>query len=102
MRIIKPSTVREWMKDHSPAKPGLEWWLDTVESAKWKNLIELKKTFPSADQVITASGRPVIVFNIGGNKFRLIAAVHFNRGLVYALSLFTHAEYSKDRWKLLL
>ena len=99
MRIIKPSTIREWMKHHPTAKPGLEWWLATVKAAQWKNLAELRHTMPRADQVTTASGRLVVVFNIAGNKFRLIAAVHFNRGLVYALALLTHAEYSKDRWK---
>lgn len=99
MRIIKPSTLREWMKDHPSAKPGLEWWLVTVKAARWKNLVELRQTMPSADQVTMTSGRLAIVFNIAGNKFRLIAAVHFNTGLVFALALLTHAEYSKNRWK---
>ena len=46
-----------------------------------------------------ASGRTVLVFNISGNAFRLIVAMHFNRGLVFALAFISHAEYSKDRWK---
>jgi len=41
----------------------------------------------------------VFVFNISGNAFRLIAAIHFNTGLVYALTFMSHAEYSKDHWK---
>ena len=99
MRVIKPATVREWMREHPRAKPGLEWWLDVVGTARWKTFVEMKRTIPAADQVKVASGRQVIVFNIGGNAFRLVAAVHFNRGLVYALAFLSHAEYSKDRWK---
>lgn len=99
MRIIKPSTVRDWMRKHSAAAPGLEWWMDAIKTGRWRNLVELKRTFPGADQVMVAGGRTVLVFNIGGNAFRLIAAVHFNHGLVFALAFMSHAEYSKDRWK---
>jgi mRNA interferase HigB len=41
----------------------------------------------------------VVVFNIGGNKYRLITAIHYNRGLVFTLMVLTHAEYGKDEWK---
>lgn len=99
MRVIKPATVRGWMREHPTAKPNLEWWLEVVQSVKWGNLAELRRTFPAADPVKTASGRQVIVFNICGNACRLIAAVHFNTGLVYALAFMSHAEYSKNRWK---
>lgn len=44
-------------------------------------------------------GNIVTVFNIGGNKYRLIVAIHYNRGLIYVLRFFTHAEYSKNAWK---
>ena len=45
------------------------------------------------------SGKPVLVFNIAGNSFRLIAAVHFNTGRVFLLDFLSHAEYSKNVWK---
>ena len=99
MRVIKPVTVRGWMREHPTAKPNLEWWLDVVRQAQWGNLAELRRTFPAADPVKAASGRQVFVFNICGNAYRLIAAVHFNTGLVYALAFMSHAEYSKNRWK---
>ena len=44
----------------------------------------------------------IVVFNIGGNKYRLIAAVHYNTQIVYALLFLTHAEYDKDKWKKVL
>ena len=99
MRVIKPSTVRDWMRKHPGARSGLEMWLDLVRSGRWKSLAELRRTFPSADLVKVASGRRVIVFNISGNAFRLIAAVHFNTQVVFAMAFMTHAEYSKDFWK---
>ncbi len=99
MRVIKPATMRDWMRRHPAAKPGLEWWLEVMQRGTWNSLIELRRTFPAVDPVKVASGRRVLVFNICGNAFRLVAAVHFNTGLVYALAFMSHAEYSKERWK---
>jgi mRNA interferase HigB len=58
--------------------------------------------FPHADAVIVESGKPVTVFNIAGNKFRLITAIHYNRQVIYTLRVMTHGEYSKDKWKVQL
>ena len=74
-------------------------WVAVVRAARWGAFATLRQTFPSADQVVVRSGRAVVVFNIAGNQFRLICAVHFNTGLVFALRFMTHAEYSKDKWK---
>ena len=77
----------------------MEWWLEIVQCGTWRTLPQLQRTFPSADLVKVASGRLVLVFNISGNAYRLIAAIHFNTGLVYAIAFMSHAEYSKNRWK---
>jgi hypothetical protein len=53
----------------------------------------------AADQVRVASGNPVMVFNICGNHFRLVCAIHYNTGKVFLLRFLTHAEYDQDRWK---
>jgi len=58
------------------------------------NFVELRTMFPSADQV----GK-LTVFNIGGNKVRLIAAIHYNRQKIYIRAVLTHEEYDKGRWK---
>lgn len=62
-------------------------------------MVDVRRTFPSADMVTVASGRQVIVFNVCGNEFRLIVAVHFDRQKVFILRLLSHAEYSKENWK---
>jgi len=59
-----------------------------------KNISALRDVFPSADSV----GK-YVVFNVGGNNYRLITSVHFNRGKVYIREFLTHSEYDKDRWK---
>lgn len=74
-------------------------WLALVKAAKFENFVALRQVYRSADLVQAASGRKVIVFNISGNNYRLIAAVHFNTQRVFALRLMSHAEYSKNKWK---
>jgi len=51
------------------------------------------------DRVTAGSGRPVFVFNIAGNRFRLIAAIHFNQQRIFTLWFLTHAEYDNENWK---
>jgi mRNA interferase HigB len=70
-----------------------------MKKAKWQKFTELKIVFPSADQVILASGRTVIIFNNAGNNYRLVAAVHFNKQRIYPLRWMTHAECSGEEWK---
>jgi len=62
-------------------------------------MVDVRRTFPSTDMVKVSSGRQVIVFNVCGNEFRLIVAVHFDRQKVFILRLLSHAEYSKENWK---
>ena len=99
MRIIKESYLRDAAKAYPKAAKYLTVWIDTVRAAQWDNLADLRRSYPSADQVIVRSGRSVIVFNVCGNTYRLIVAVHFDRRMVYTLRFFTHTEYSKGKWK---
>lgn len=99
MRIIAEGTVRKWAKEHARASVSLRQWVKVTQAAQWASFTALRRTLPSADMVTVASGRKVVVFNIGGNDFRLVCAVHFNSGMVFALRFLTHAEYDKDNWK---
>lgn len=99
MRIIKPAFLIAAAKRHPKSAPGLTAWLATVKHAKWSQFADVRMTLSSADQVRVESGRTVVIFNIGGNNFRLICALHYNTGVVYALRFLTHAEYSKNQWK---
>ena len=99
MRIIAEATIRQWARDHARATTSLCQWVRVVRAARWTSFAGVRSVFASADFVTVASGRKVVVFNLGGNEFRLICAVHFNSGLVFALRFLTHAEYSKETWK---
>ncbi|MGE4093428.1 MAG: type II toxin-antitoxin system HigB family toxin [Candidatus Binatia bacterium] len=65
-----------------------------MQTPNCHNFDELRATFPSADAV-----GDLIVFNVGGNKYRLIASIHFNRGKVYVRHILTHSAYDRGVWK---
>jgi mRNA interferase HigB len=99
MRIIARKRLREFVEQFPDAAEPLEKWYRLFCAAEWENLQDVRRVYPHADMVAVASGNTVTVFNIGGNKYRLITAIHYNRQRVYVLRLLTHAEYSKNLWK---
>ena len=64
----------------------------------FRNLVELKQTFGSVDMV-PVKGRDLYVFDIGGNKYRLVAAIHFNTQKLFVRHVLTHPEYDAGGWK---
>ena len=99
MRIVKPSTLREFWQCYPHAQAALIRWREVVNAAQWESIADVRRTLPHADLVTVRSGRVVVVFNIAGNHYRLIAAIHYNKRVVYVLKILTHSEYSADRWK---
>ena len=99
MRIIKTSMLKEFWQGHREAEASLRTWAQQVKAAEWRNFAEVRKTFPNADSVTVASGRPVVVFNIAHNRYRLIAAVHYGSRIVYTLMILTHKQYDRNTWK---
>jgi mRNA interferase HigB len=99
MRIISRKRLKIFAQQHPDAAEPLEKWYRVVRQARWQSLQDVRKVYPHADAVMVASGNTVTVFNISGNKYRLIAALHYNRRRIYVLRILTHAEYSKNAWK---
>jgi mRNA interferase HigB len=99
MRIITRKRLREFAQRHPDAAEPLQQWYRLFREAEWASLQDVRRVYPHADKVTVASGNTLTVFNICGNKYRLIAAIHYNRQRVYVLRLLRHAEYSKDFWK---
>lgn len=99
MNVVKPKRIREYQAKHGPARTSLETWLTTAKRARWKTLADVRASFNGTDEVRVASGKRVLIFNIAGNRFRLLVAAHFNRGNLFVLRFLTHAEYSKNQWK---
>ena len=65
-----------------------------MKRGRFASFAELRATFGSADKV-----GPLYVFNVGGNKLRVVAAVHFNVGKVFVRHVLSHAEYDRGAWK---
>jgi len=99
MRIIKTSMLKEYWQSHREAEASLRTWAQQTGAAQWKNFAQVRMTFPSADLVTVASGRTVVVFNVAHNRYRLIAALHYNTRIVYTLMIMTHKEYDRGAWK---
>ena len=99
MRIIKESTLAAFAISYPQAATGLAVWRKIMRQEQFRHFADLRQCFRAADQVRVTSGNPVVVFNVCGNTFRLICAIHDDTGKVYLLRFLTHAEYSKDRCK---
>ena len=99
VRIIKESSLTDFAVSYPQAETRLAVWRKIVRQEKFRHFADLRLCFRSADQVRVASGNPVVVFNVCGNTYRLICAIHYDTGKVFLLRFLTHAEYDKDRWK---
>jgi mRNA interferase HigB len=93
MRIIKRGALEQFWQTPPGREGNLEAWYGVVRKATWKTPAEMKQVYHNADLV----GRRT-VFNIAGNKYRLIARVDYSTQRVFVLYLLTHAEY-KRAWK---
>jgi mRNA interferase HigB len=98
VRIITRKRLEDAARLYAKAAPTIRHWHAIASQAAWTKLVDVRQTFPHADQVKVASGRTVTVFNLT-NAYRLITAIHYNRRCIYILHVLTHAEYDRDAWK---
>lgn len=93
VHLIKQSNVNAYIRKHATSGPGFSAWYAQLKTADWKTVHDLRASFPSADII----GYSRLVFNIGGNKHRMICKYHFGAKTVrlFVLWIGTHAEYDK-------
>ena len=93
MRIVSHRKLKEFFESagNGEARVPLERWYEIVENAQWNNFSDLRADFPSADFV----GNQHVVFNISGNKFRLIVVVKYVMGYVFVRWVGRHVDYDK-------
>jgi len=93
MRIVSHRKLREFYEANGreDSRVALERWYDIAEEAEWKNLSDIKVDFPATDNV----GNQHYVFNIRGNKYRLVVVIKFTIGYIYIRFVGTHTEYDK-------
>lgn len=99
VRVISLKLLREFWEQHADAEEPLRAWYKTVQGAEWNSLQDARATYPHADGVETDASETLTVFNIGGNKYRLIARIRYDYQLVNVRFVLTHAEYNKSKWK---
>ena len=91
MVIISFRTIREYGLLYPDAEKSLFSWFETASAADWSNFHDIKKTFNSVDAV----GNDRYVFNVKGNKYRLVTLITFPTRTMYVLFLGTHNAYDK-------
>lgn len=91
MRIIIRKTLKSFWTLHADAEQPLKAWFHEALKARWASFEDIKKRYRSAD--VLAGNR--VVFNIKGNRYRLIVKIHYNTGTVYIRFVGTHSEYDK-------
>jgi len=94
MKIISNRALREFSERHADAVTPLQEWRRVIEKNSFLNWSALKNAFNTVDKV-----GELCVFNIGGNKYRLVTYIRFQEQIVYVKAVLTHKEYDKGAWK---
>ncbi len=94
MKIISNSALRGFAALHPRADEPLQGWRRVIEKNSFASWAELKTAFNTVDKV-----GELAVFDIGGNKYRLIAYIRFEKQIVYIKAVLTHRDYDKGAWK---
>ncbi len=89
MHVISRKRLREFAEEHPDARPSLQAWFHEAKQARWSTTTDIKQQYGSAS--ILKGGR--VVFNIGGNKYRLVVQINYRSQIVYIRFVGTHADY---------
>ena len=95
MHVISYKRIREFIKDHPDSAIKLVRWYKWMKKGKFRNLNEIKRKFSSVDYI----GNDRYVFNIAGNRYRLVAMINFKAKRTYIRYIGTHAKYNKTNCK---
>ena len=94
MHVISHAKIVAAQAAHTDCMSALDQWYRLTRRAKWRSFADVKACFPAADKV-----GDKFVFDVGGNKLRLIAAIHFNAGRVFIRAVLRHRQDDKGDWK---
>jgi mRNA interferase HigB len=93
VNVINRTSLRRMMREHSDSAIALENWWKVAKAARWAHLDECRRSLSSTDQV----GR-CLIFDILGNRYRLITVVSWRSQRIYVKALLTHREYERNAW----
>lgn len=91
MRVIAKKVLRDFWKNHQDCEGQLKAWYREVENGQWKSPNAIKVNYPTAS--ILAENR--LVFNIIGNKYRVVVRINYDYGVVWIRFIGSHQEYNK-------
>jgi mRNA interferase HigB len=94
LNVISFRRIRAFTSTHPEARLSLKAWFTTVKKSRWHNLAEVKQVYPTADLVARYT-----VFNVKGNKYRLVTRIVYRTQTVFIVAIMTHAEYDLGKWK---
>jgi len=92
LTVLGADVLQAFAARHAPARKSIQRWLAVVAGAQWSTFADVRSTFSSADLVA-----PYIVFNVGGNKYRIVTVIKFTLRIVQVEHAFTHEQY--NGWK---
>lgn len=93
MNVISKPGLLKLLKKHPQAEAQLIDWFKVARAADWKNLADVRRNYPSADQIGSA-----LVFNVLRNDLRLITVASWRSKRIYIKTLMTHKEYMRKEW----
>ena len=91
MHVITRKRLNEFAERHPGTSSSLARWYGIIRKSRFANFARLRQVFPQAGKFT--------IFNLGGNKVRLIAALHYNRNEIYIRRVLTHEEYDAGKWR---
>jgi mRNA interferase HigB len=94
VHVVSHKAIRSFCEEHPHARNAMDYWYRVAKRAIWTNFADLRQSFNMADFVA-----PHVVFDIGGNKYRIIAEMNFTRKLIFIRRIMTHKEYERGAWK---
>ena len=94
MRVISKRPLREFWDAHPEAKPSLVDWFKKTEEASARSFQELRGIFGAVDYVDGFT-----IFDVGGNRYRIISVIHYDQQRLYVRNVLTHAKYDRNAWR---
>jgi mRNA interferase HigB len=94
VHVISRKKLLEAARTHGDLSEPLDIWYRISKKAQWKNVMDVRRMFPSADVV-----EEFTIFNIKGNAYRLVTEINYRTGRIFLRQVLTHAEYDREGWK---
>jgi mRNA interferase HigB len=94
VRVFTHRALLQFAARRPEAAEPPDFWYRIAKRARWSHLAGVRKVFPHADSVAKWT-----VFNVKGNKYRLVTEINYAKGFVFVRDFLTHAEYDRGAWK---